>query len=183
MTILTKLLDPASRPNPAPKAESKTYKAVADAIGTLQQYQDIPVRFQKQWVTAFLAVMVLASTLAGLYLNVTSRTAITGREILNLQVEMNQLQRTNADLQTKIAVLQSKETLDTRAKDVGYVPLVLEEIEYVVVPGYFPETGIDMQVQTIQSDDIRMSPEFSESLFGWITRQIEVASLPLAKDH
>jgi hypothetical protein len=186
MTILTKLLSPASRPVPAraQKADtSNTYRAVADAIGTLRQYQDIPMRLQRQWITAFLAIMVLVSIVAGLYLNVTSRTAIAGREIQHLQRLITDNQRTNADLETQIAILLSSDSLEKRAVAAGYAPLQNTDLEYMVVAGYHPQQGISMVSPTAPSEDIRISPNYSESLFTWVTRQVEAASLPLAQEH
>jgi cell division protein FtsL len=183
MTILTKLLTPDSRPDPAQKAGSHAYKAVAEAVGTLRQYQDVPLRLQRQWITAFLVVMVLVSTIAGLYLNIASRTAIAGREIQHLQRLITVNQRANADLQTQIAMLLSSDSLEERALAAGYVPLQGADLKYMVVPGYFPQKGISLVSPAAQTEDIRLSPEYSESLFSWLSRQIETASLPLAQEH
>lgn len=183
MTILAKLLDPNSRPDPTHKVGSNAYRAVADAVGTLRQYQDVPQHLQKQWITPFLTIMVLVSIVAGLYLNVASRTAIAGREIQHLQRLITDHQRANADLQTQIANLLSSVSLEERAVAAEFVPLQGADLEYMVVPGYFPQQGITMVSTTAESEDIRMSPDFSESLFSWLTRQMEAASLPLAQDH
>ncbi|MGS7457358.1 hypothetical protein, partial [Mycobacterium tuberculosis] len=85
----------------AKNAGANAYQAVADAVGTLRQYQDVPVRFRRQWITAFLAAIVLLTIVAGLYLSVASRTAITGREIQGLQADIRSNQRVNADLETQ----------------------------------------------------------------------------------
>ena len=127
--------------------------------------------------------MVLVSTVAGLYLNIASRTAITGREIQHLQRLITVNQRTNADLQTQIAMLLSSDSLEARAIAAGYVPLQGADLEYMVVPGYFPQRGISLVSPAAKSEDIRLSPEYSESLFSWLSRQIEAASLPLSQEH
>jgi hypothetical protein len=181
MTILSKLLTPDARPASTQKASSKTYKAVADAVGTLRLYQDVPLRFQKQWITSFLAAMILVSIIAGLYLNITSRAAITGREIQFMQEEITTNRRTNADLQTKIALLLSSESLKSRAIESGYEPLKTTDLDYMTVPGYFPSQGIDLSAPIVQSEDISVSSDYTESLFSWLARQIEAASLPLAQ--
>ena len=141
------------------------------------------MRLQRQWITAFLAIMVLVSIVAGLYLNVTSRTAIAGREIQHLQRLITDNQRTNADLETQIAILLSSDSLEERAVAAGYVPLQNTDLEYMVVAGYHPQQGISMVSPTVPSNDIRISPDYSESLFAWVTRQVEAASLPLAQEH
>ena len=183
MTILAKLTTPKSLPQPEAKPGSKTYQAVADAVGTLGRYQDIPLRFQKQWITAFLSLMVLVGIVGGLYLNIVSRTAITGREIQALQDDITAGQNDNADLQTQIATLLSNESLQARALAAGYVPLKGEDIDYIAVPGYFPQQDMTTVAPPIENTDLSLSPDFSESLSSWLTRQIENASLPLAQEH
>ncbi len=182
MTILTKLLAPGSRPDPTSKKKvSHTYKAVAEAVGNLRQYQDIPQRFQKQWITTFLPIVTVIGIVAGLYLNVVSRSAITGREIQNLQVLITANQRTNADLQTQIATLLSSDSLRSRAIADGYVFLNGPDLEYITVPGYFPQQALSLVSPVPQTGDIVLSPEYSESLLSWISRQIEAASQPLTQ--
>ena len=183
MTILTKLLTPDARPEPSKRTGSNAYQAVAEAVGTLRQYQDVPYRFQKQWITSFLAIMVLISIVSGLYLNVASRTAITGREIQSMQRSITENKRSNADLQTQIAMLLSNESLQKRAEDAGFVPLKVENLDYLVVPGFVSQKGVNMDSPAPVNEDIRMSPEFSESLFSWLATQIEAASKPLAQEQ
>ena len=180
MTIQTRSITLNSSPERKSKTASNTYKAIAEAVGSLRQYQEVPQRLKKQWITALLAIMTLISIVAGLNLNVTSRTAITGREIQYLQSLITTNQRTNEDLQTQIATLLSSESLRRRAIDSGYVPLKETDLEYITIPGYFPQQSVILVTPATRTDDILMSPEFSESLIGWLARQIEAASLPLA---
>ena len=181
MTILMKLITPNGKPDRPKKTGSSTYKAVAEAVGSLRQYQDVPQRFQKQWITSFLAIMIGISLVAGLYLNITSRTAIAGREIQSMQEEIAINQRTNADLQTRIALLLSSESLKARALASGYEQLEVKNLDYITVSGYFPQKGVDLSAPIVETEDISVSPEYSESLFDWIAREIEAASVPLAQ--
>jgi hypothetical protein len=157
------------------------YHAVAEMAGGLSRYQDVPIRFQRQWITSFLTIVVGLSLVAGLYLNVTARTAIAGRNIQNLEVDIASNERLNADLQTQIAVQLSNNTLEQRALSAGFVKIERADLEYLVVPGYFPPQGINISAPVTAPDVIALSPEFSESLFGWIARQMENASSPLAQ--
>ncbi len=183
MTIITKQLPKSSDNTPAQKMGTSTYQAVAAAMGTIRQYQDVPQRFQRQWITAFLALMVAVSSVSGLYLNVASRTAITGREIQHLQRVITDNQRINADYQTQIALQLSNESLDTRASTAGYTALTSENIEYISVPGYVRHAGLTLAAQVLPEDDSVSSPEYNESLIGWISRQVESASRPLGQDQ
>lgn len=202
MTILTKLLPPASsrhsrsssreraqrepQATEKPKTEKpvmKAYQAVANAVGTLQSYQDIPLQYYRQSITAFLAVLVVFTIITGLYLNITSRTALTGREIFSMQSKIIKSQRENANIETEIALLLSSKSLEERARAIGYKPLTSENIEYISVPGYYAKPMVDLSTPVTQSMDIRKSPEFSESLFAWLARQLQAASLPLAQGN
>jgi hypothetical protein len=181
MTIIGKLITPHARPHKARKPALDAYRAIADMAGGLGRYQDVPLRFQKQWISSFLVIVVMLSLVAGLYLNVTARAAIAGREIQNLEAGIVINERVNADLQTEIATLLSNNTLEERALAAGFVPLQRADLEYLVVPGYFPSQGANMNMPAANPDVLAMSPEFSESLLSWIARQMETASVPLVQ--
>jgi hypothetical protein len=183
MTIIAKRISTDPGAVPVQKKGSKTYQAVAEAVGSLRQYQDVPVRHQRQWITSFLTVMVLVSIIGGLYLNVASRTAIAGREIQRMQREIIDIQGTNADLQTHIAMLLSNESLQARALAAGYVPLQNTDLDYIAVPGFYQPKGITLVTPTPETVDISNTPEYSESLSSWLASQVEAASLPLAQEH
>ena len=181
MTIIAKLITPGDRPRKTRKPGLSAYRAIADAAGSLGRYQDVPLRFQRQWISSFLAIVMTLSLVAGLYLNVTARAAIAGREIQSLEADIVVNERVNADLQTEIAIQLSNNTLEQRALAAGFIPLQLPDLEYLVVPGYVPSQGVNMITPADNTDVLAMSPEFSESLLSWIARQVETASAPLAQ--
>jgi hypothetical protein len=183
MTIIGKLITPDARPRPRKvrKPGMDAYHAIAEMAGGLRHYQDVPLRLQRQWISSFLTIVVTLSLVAGLYLNVTARTAIAGREIQNLEAEIVSNERINADLQTDIATQLSNNTLEQRAQAAGFAHLERTDLEYLVVPGYFPSQGVKMVAPISDPDVLAMSPEFSESLFSWLARQMESASSPLAQ--
>ncbi len=181
MTLISKLFAPGSRPRPARKPALGLYSAIAEAAGTLQHYQDVPVRFQKQWIASFLTVTVVVGLVAGLYLNVTASAAITGREIQNLELAIASNERVNADLQTDIATLLSNTVLQERAVAAGFVPVARADLEYLVVPGYTAQPGLKLVMVESPQDFLSTSPEYSESLLDWLARQVETASVPLAQ--
>jgi cell division protein FtsL len=196
MTIIGKLLNPNSRPRPTRKVKpslfstfsssfssafsSKLSSALARIEGLLRRNQDFPLIFQKQWVTIFLAAMVMIVIVAGLSLNISARRAITGREIQSLQVDITTKERENADLQTEIAGLLSNTSMEQRAEAQGFTLVKETDLNYLVVPGFVPSTGVNMDTQAPKNDGSEMPAEYSESLFMWIARQLENASLPLA---
>jgi len=183
MTLLNRLLNPSARPVRVlcKKAEKPNgpYQAIAEMAGTLRHHQEMPIRFQREWLAAFLAGVMLLGLVAGLYLNVTARAAITGREIQSLEVEIAANKRDNADLQTRIAILLSNQSLSQRARALGFEPVKREDVEYVVVPGYFPPQGFSLVQPAAETDLLATKPEYTESLFEWLGRQMETASRPL----
>jgi hypothetical protein len=63
----------------------------------------------------------------------------------------------------------------------GLSPANPEDFTYVVVPGYEPQTAVDMSQPVLagqdQSSQPTLLPEYTESLFDWITRNL-VSSAP-----
>lgn len=183
MNITAKIATPDARPRSRAtrKPALNAYRAIVDMAGNLRFYQDVPLRFQKQWITSFLAIVLVLSIVSGVYLNVIARAAITGREIQNLEIEITAAERVNADLETDIATLLSNKKLEERALASGFTYIERADLEYLAVPGYFPQQGVSMIAPVSNTDVLAMSPEFSESLFSWVARQMEAASMPLAQ--
>jgi len=185
MTILPRLISPTSR-RPARATRQGGFDvsgAVRRAANSLRKYQDIPLRLHKQWLTTFLGSLLLIGVVAGIYLNLTARTAIAGREIQNLEVQIVTNQRLNADLQTKIAGLLSTVTLDERAAADGYVPVQRDDLQYLLVPGYNPGPAAGMLNSTAPQTKQEFPSEYTETLFVWLARQLDFASTPLAQTH
>lgn len=183
MTIISRLLNPSARPTravrkQADKADSP-YQAIAEMAGSLRYHQDMPLRFQREWLAMFLAGIMILGLVAGLYLNVSARAAITGREIQSLEAEIAANKRDNADLQTQIAVLLSNQSLSQRARALGFEPVKRDDVEYILVPGYFPPQGVNLVQPIAETDLLASKPGYSESLFEWLGRQMEAASRPL----
>jgi cell division protein FtsL len=75
-------------------------------------YSQAPWRIQRQWVSIFLLIVLAFAMIATLYLMVTSRAAIVGREIQDLRSEIIDTEHTNADLQTELARLTSMDIVE-----------------------------------------------------------------------
>lgn len=180
MTIVEKLINSSTRSRAAEKpGGANTYQAMAELAGSLRGYQDMSWNVNREWLAMFLAGVMLLGMVAGMYLNVTARAAIEGRDIQRLEGEIDSRLRENADLQTQLAILLSNNVLSARASAMGYEPVIREDVEYMVVPGYFPAQGVNLVQPVSEPVSPLSSPEFSESLFDWISRQIASASKPL----
>src|SRR5215208_2488896 len=90
------------------------------ATQIIHAYKQAPWRVQRQWIGAFLLIVIGAAMIAALYLDVTARAALTGRDIQDLRIEITTIQRGNADLETQLADLTSTAVMQQRAVQLGY---------------------------------------------------------------
>jgi hypothetical protein len=122
-----------------------------------QAYSQTPWRVQLQVIGAFLLLVIAIWIVASIYLDVTARAATLGRQVKEMQVSaagslrvdsptpepdqplsIEELQRINADLQSKLAFVTSDAVMSERAEAMGYVPVAPEDVVYIVVEGYTP---------------------------------------------
>ena len=143
------------------------------ATQIIHAYRQAPWRVQRQWVGVFLLVVIGVSMVAALYLDVTARTSVTGREIQDMRVEITTIQRENADLETQLADLTSTAAMERRARELGYRPVLPGELDYVAVPGFVtPEPAILLAATdaTLQADTLPV--EYTQSLLEWFDERI-----------
>ena len=88
----------------------------------VQKVRQAHWRVQRQWIGLFLLGLVAVSMVAGIYLNVTVRATLAGREIQLLQSTFITDQRTNSDLETQLAGLTSIGSMQQRAEAMGFQP-------------------------------------------------------------
>lgn len=144
------------------------------ATQIIHAYKQAPWRVQRQYVGAFLLFVIVASMIAALYLSVTARAAVTGREIQELRIEITSMQRANADLETQLADLTSTAVMEQRAFALGYRPVKPDELEYVAVSGFVaPEPAILLAAEDVVNPE-RIIPEaYTQSLIEWFDEQIK----------
>lgn len=147
-----------------------TMNNVTEIVQTVRQAN---WRVQRQWIGLFLLGLVLVAMVAGIYLNVTVRATLAGREIQMLQTDISNNTRANSDDETLLASLSSVESMQKRAKAMGYSPADPTDITYVVVPGYAPERAVNMSApKPAESQPYYILPAYTESLFDWLTRTL-----------
>lgn len=81
-------------------------------------------------------ILALGALLGTIYLYQASRIAGVGRHVQELQNELDDVKRVNAELEREIAEGQSLERLQAEAERMGFVRARPEDIEYLVVPDY-----------------------------------------------
>lgn len=139
----------------------------------IHAYKVAPWRIQRQWIGLIFLLVVVLAMVATLYLNITSGTAIAGREIQNLTASITRIQQETGDLQTELASLTSASSMEQRALEMGFRPVEIEEVEYVIVAGYVqPEPFLIHGSQQARLQALTIVPEYNQSLFDWMDEKI-----------
>jgi cell division protein FtsL len=140
----------------------------------IHAYKQAPWRVQRQYVGAFLLIVIVLALVAALYLDVTARTALMGREIQDLQVQITAMQRSNADLETELANLTASAVMQRRALELGYRPVEPGELDYIFVPGYVaPEPAILLAAVDSALRAESLPDEYSQSLLEWLDEKVD----------
>jgi len=142
----------------------------------VQAYREAPWRTQRKWIVLFLLGTVSVGMITGIYLDVTSRAALAGREVQVLEAEIADNQRENADLETKLAESLSTSKMLERADAMGFVPATSEDVDFMVIPGYFPPQPVVMASSDVSGHSPALDPRFTQSLFGWFDEQLQNAA-------
>ena len=138
----------------------------------IHAHKQAPWRIQRQWIAAFLLLLIGAAMVAALYLDVTARAAVTGREIQELRAQITSIQRANADLETQLANLTSTTEMQRRALELGYRPVKPGELDYVPIPGFIPpEPEILLAAEDAPPRIQTLPPEYTQSLLEWFTER------------
>ena len=142
---------------------------VTDAV---QRVRQAPWRVQLQLVGILLLSLVLMAMVAVVYLNVSVRATLAGREILSLQATITANELTNADMQTELAGLTSMEAMQPRADALGFQPADPADITYVEVPGYVPPSGVNLSTSASTKPAAPVIlPAYTESWFDYFMSQ------------
>ena len=140
-------------------------------------YKVAPWRIQRQWIGNALLAVVIFAMIAALYLDVTAKTAIAGREIQDLTVAITASQQASADLQTELASLTSATAMESRALALGFEPMEPGDVEYLVVVGYAPpKPAILAGAPQPQLSAPSIPPQFTQSLLDWLDEKISTSS-------
>jgi len=149
------------------------------ATQIIHAYRQAPWRVQRQWVGVFLLVVIGVAMVAALYLDVTARTAVTGREIQEMRLQITTIQRETADLETQLADLTSTAAMQSRALALGYRPVQPGELDYVAVPGFAqPEPAILLAAKDTSPETETLPAEYTQSLLEWFEDSIKFGGLP-----
>ena len=147
----------------------------AQATRIIHAYKQAPWRVQRQYVGAFLLAVIVLALISALYLDLSARAALAGREIQALRTQITDIQRTNADLETELANLTAASIMRSRALELGYRPVKPGELDYVFVPGYkAPEPDILLDAIDTPIHSNVLPDVYTESLIEWFDTQFPV---------
>jgi len=146
----------------------------AQATQIIHAYKQAPWRVQRQYVGAFLLVVIVSAMVAALYLQVTAGAARAGREIQEMRFQITAIQRANADMETRLANLTSTTEMERRALEMGYRPVKPGELDYVAVPGFVaPEPAILLAAEDVIEYSLPLPAEYSQSLIEWFDELVK----------
>ena len=139
-----------------------------------QAYSQAPWRKQLQIIGLFSLILVFIALIAGIYLNVSARAATVGRDIQSKQDAIELLDLEIEDLQSQLAMILSWPAMDARARAMGFQPVGPEDVLYLPVPGYVERQPAVLAPYTERPivDAPVLPPEYTESLFEWLNRQV-----------
>ena len=144
---------------------------------TNHAYYQAPWRVERHWISVSLLFVMGSAMIATLYLMVTSKAAIIGREIQYLHEAIIITEQQNATLQSKLAELTSKEEIEEQAYELNFRLVNPQELEYLYVPGYVPPDGILMSTKPqLQPSPPSIPPEYTKSLLDWLSEQLQSSS-------
>ncbi len=139
-----------------------------------QAYSQIPWRKQIQSVVAFLVFLVLCLVIAMIYVNVNAEAVVVGREIQDMQLSMEELERSIADKESQLAYITSAVEMERRALEMNFQPVHPGDASYIVVPGYGGRLEAVLAPPSVPAATQTriLSPEYTLSLVDWLKQEL-----------
>jgi hypothetical protein len=134
-----------------------------------QAYKLVPWRGQMQWLGMVTLALVAISLVAWVYLTVSSRASIAGRDIQQYQYDKTKMVQSIAQLQTDLAQITSSTEMSKRAARLGFKAVGPDRFNYMVIPGYGGKPSAVLAPDTVRTTkDEVISSEFTKSLWDWM---------------
>ena len=139
-----------------------------DAYAQIKRvFRQAPWRVQTQVVAAAAVFFLVLAALGGLYLATATRAATAGRDVQRLEAQKTDLLHELDRLQAEIAAAQAISRLETRARELGFVPANFEQVEYLVIPDY-PAPPVASAPPPVAS-----LPDYDETLATWFMDRLQ----------
>ncbi|MDX9863561.1 MAG: hypothetical protein RBT34_02025 [Anaerolineaceae bacterium] len=139
-----------------------------------QAHQQAPWRIQLQRIGIFLLAVVVISLVASVYLYFSAQIADVGVEIWRIEETREAAYYDIENLQTELAKETAVSKMQERAKEMGFVRYSPQEVEYMVIKGYYgkqPAIIGDTTPAEITPDAI-IKPVYTQSLWEWLLENL-----------
>jgi cell division protein FtsL len=148
-----------------------------------QNYSRAPWRKQLQYAGLFSLALVVVALVAGVYLSVSARAAMVGRDIQFMQKDIEKLDREIEDRQAQLAILMSSDGMENRARNLGFEKVNPEEVIYMSIEGYAGKQPIRLAPYSTRTAPGApgIPPEYTESIFDWLERQVVLYIVPTSE--
>jgi hypothetical protein len=142
--------------------------------GISKTYTQAPWRKQSQVIGLILVAVIFVTFFAAVYLHISALSAEVGRQIQVTLNDIDDLDREIEDMKSQLAFIDSSDEMEKRASIMGFKPVQGDEIVYLTVPGYVarPALVFEPSQQQPMLEAPMMHPEYTESLFVWLQKQI-----------
>jgi len=145
----------------------------------IQAFPQAPWRSQTQMIGLFMLFLIAVAIVGVFYLNVTAEATLIGREIQEMQATISAVEIENSALELDLGNLSSVDRMRDRARDLGFDPIAPEEMEFIVVDGYYQtqpqglmalneEPSVRSNSEPVPAD---LPDEYFESIFTWLLRK------------
>jgi hypothetical protein len=145
-----------------------------------QAYSQTPWRKQMQGVGTFLALLVLGLVIAIIYVEVNAEASTVGREIQDMQVTVDALERSIANKEAELAYITSAVEMEERAIEMNFQPVAPGQSLYLVIPGYAGRSEAVLAPPSVSASTqtVVLAPEYSISLLDWVKQQLYLPTGP-----
>ena len=139
----------------------------------LQAYRQAPWRVQLQWIGLFMLGLILAASIAGVYLSISGQAAAAGRKIQFIEADIDQINNEIAELTADLASARSTGKMLARAKELDFVLMNPAQAVYMEVPGFDPSADLVLAPPRINpvSDRPVLRSSYKASLWDWFVKQ------------
>ena len=90
-------------------------------------------QFSNRAMVGMLCILIAFGLLGWIYLSQASHVTVTSRHVQELEAEQMRLQDENLQLMAEIAKLESVDQLAARAEALGFVPIPVDDAEFLVI--------------------------------------------------
>ena len=136
----------------------------------IQAYRQAPWRVQLQRLGYVALAILMVLLVAALYLNISAQAATAGLDYQGLEFKRQSIQREIANLDATLALISSEDTMLERAKALGFTPISMDKVVYVVVPGYVdrqPASFAPVPDASMLAEPI-IKPSYTQSLWEFL---------------